>query len=616
MSKMYQELIQHPKLLFVSFGELGWEIMRFSGVIQKIKKSHPDKHVIVCSRQDRYDLYHNIVDGFIDMPLSGYVPNGYFLDCPDRVKNDFLKKLQKEYPNHFIVDSSPWKLNRNVFDWEDMLFDYTPRIENKEIINEHLDGNIPITIAPRHRDDINLRNWGKENWRSLYHSLVTSDMYDIFIAGKSPDYILPKLNKHKFIILEELIEDNPDVSLIGLTIESIKASQLTIGSQSSIPLLSQLLKTPTVCWGNQKKRHEKDENIFNTKTTFIEDMDYKVNPSIIFDNIKTMTHIKPKPTNIKLNRKLCIGVVGAFSVPHSTNHKIVEAFKKRKDVSSVYTFDFQESMGRKITEIFSRLNNLGDQCDYVVICKGGKIPPRAIQQMALRCKVYLHFMDYTKTLRGFPNIVEFSKSCHYRSATGYGVAKDWEKLIGLPVYHTIDAGCPKTYKPLPQYQKTYDVSFIGSKTIDRLSLYNTMRTLKLNPAFFGPGFNRWVGPEDFNDICNKSKIVLNLSRGGHEGYSSVRLWNLLCTGAMVITNKIPNMTKHLGLEEGKHIVTFNTPMDLKDKVNYYLENDKERTRIGREGLSWVRDNRTWDHFVDEVLNIMNNDEPVKIKISK
>lgn len=615
MSKTYQEIIKHQKILFVHFGELGWEIMRFSGVIHKIKNDFPKKHIVVCSRQDRYDLYHNVADEFIDMPLNGYVPNGYHLDCPTKIKEDFLKQLKKKYPNHFIVDSSPWQLNRNIFKWNNMLFNYTPRSENKNIINEQINGSIKasITISPRHRDDIKLRNWGKSNWRNLYQSLVLTEKYNIFITGKSPDYILPILNKHKFIILEDLVESNTNTSLIGLTIEAIKASKLTIGSQSSIPLLSQLLKTPILSWGNEKKRHEKDENIFNTRTTFIEDKDYTTRPTIIFDNIKIMTNIKSNPIIIKSDKKLTIGVIGNFSDSYSTNIRIADAFKRRKDISSVYTYDFKESMGRKITEIFSQLNNLGDKCDYVIICKGGKIPPRAIQQLANRCKVYLHFMDYTKTLKGFPNIIEFSKSCHYRSSTGYGIAKDWENIINLPVYHIPDAGDPRTYYPIKS-EKLYDITFIGSRTPERLSLFNTLRSFKFNVVFFGPGFNKWVDPSEFNTICNKSKIVLNLSRGGHEGYTSVRLWNLLCTGSMVITNPIPNMTKRLCLEESNHLITYKHIVDIKNKIEYYLENEEKRNEIGKEGLRWVKNNRTWDHFADDILNIMNNEEPVKLKI--
>jgi ADP-heptose:LPS heptosyltransferase len=75
-------------------------------------------------------------------------------------------------------------------------------------------------------------------------------------------------------------------SLVGVIIEIIKNSVLTIGSQSGIPNLSNLLGTPTLQWGHERHEHSKTYNVKNTETIYIDDPLYNIDPHKI---IKEMT---------------------------------------------------------------------------------------------------------------------------------------------------------------------------------------------------------------------------------------------------------------------------------------------------------------------------------------
>ena len=103
-----------------------------------------------------------------------------------------------------------------------------------------------------------------------------------YIAGKNGSMLKPPKKLKNFIVLEDIVKEH--ATLIGLSIEAIYKSKLTIGSQSAIPLLSNLLKTPTIMWGHEQIRHQKNENLYNTPCTFIQDMKYKCNPDIIYMN--------------------------------------------------------------------------------------------------------------------------------------------------------------------------------------------------------------------------------------------------------------------------------------------------------------------------------------------
>ena len=276
--------INHDKILFGPFtGELGWEIMRWSGIVKKTKIDYPHKKIVVCSRPDRYDLYHGFIDEFVPLNVSNEIPDGYFArNIPNY--NDIILELRNLYSDYIILESSPYGFCRTVFEFKDMIFEFTPRDENKKIILKLLGSNTKpvLVLAPRHRTDINVRNWGEEKWGILYKELYNMNKYKIFIAGKSPSIIRPS-EGYGFICLEDFVESN--ASLIGLSIEAIKVSKMTVGSQSSIPLLSLLLRTPAIMWGNQKQRHSVDENITKTKCTFFDDDYYSVSPEIILSRL-------------------------------------------------------------------------------------------------------------------------------------------------------------------------------------------------------------------------------------------------------------------------------------------------------------------------------------------
>jgi spore maturation protein CgeB len=74
------------------------------------------------------------------------------------------------------------------------------------------------------------------------------------------------------------------------------------------------------------------------------------------------------------------------------------------------------------------------------------------------------------------------------------------------------------------------------------------------------------------------------------------------------------MEKHFGLQEGQQIVSFNSILELIKKLKYYLENTTERETIADCGYNWVMSNRTWDHTVNDFMQIITKDKSLKITL--
>lgn len=278
-------------------GEFGWEVMRWSGFIRWFKLTYPEKNIIVSTRENRQDLYSNAVDVLELFNLEGdyadYVPNGY--DCmnlPDEMRAQLTQSLTDKYPNAFLFDPSVYKCNKDLFDFKKMDFDYTPRMSNRTVIESILKtsgGRIPIVVASRDRKDMTVRNWGVPKWKALFDMLQNSGKFIVFVAGVSPSYFRATSERTFFYNLEDYAKAELYTTDVGLTIEAIRASRLTVGSQTATIILSNLIGTQTLFWGDQIKRHAVLENPRNTKSFGIQDYMYSVDAYSIFNHIKRLT---------------------------------------------------------------------------------------------------------------------------------------------------------------------------------------------------------------------------------------------------------------------------------------------------------------------------------------
>lgn len=305
-----------------------------------------------------------------------------------------------------------------------------------------------------------------------------------------------------------------------------------------------------------------------------------------------------------LKSPIKIGAVGVFNNDFSSSIFFSNGFEKLDSVSSVIRYDYRENLKRRIN-IASDLLDLSRGVDLVIIMKGSGIPLQAIKLCSKQCSTLFWMMDIYSHFTRNQRLLENSLFCDYRTATGYGTCKLWGERIKLPVHHILDGSDTSIYYPT-KTRKSYDVTFIGGTDRERDAVYNFIKN-RYKVKFFGPKYSRrFIRPDEFRQICNSSKIVLNISRGKLEGYSSLRLWNLLACGSMVMTKHIPNMRERMGLEADKNIVDFSNFLELQRKLDYYLEHSDKREEVEKEGLEFLRNNRTWKHTAGEIVDLVTN----------
>jgi len=282
----FDALASQNNIVFVAMMELGWEIQRWASAVNHFINNNPNKQYIIATFPDRIDLYKNY-QHFCPINIDGlYVrkrPDMYKVQFMDDGEYDgILTSLKANYPDAFVIEPPKSNYGRWVFSASELDLDFKPRPLNSQVVHSLLTDRPTITLAPRHRKDCKDRNW--PYWDELYDMLKD---YTVFVAGANASYARPK-NMSNCVCLEDCNREG--TSTIGLVIEAMRASKVTVGQQSGNPILSLHLGTPVISWGHEKQRHAVDENYKRTPCYFFDDPTYSVRPEVIYQKIVEMTN--------------------------------------------------------------------------------------------------------------------------------------------------------------------------------------------------------------------------------------------------------------------------------------------------------------------------------------
>lgn len=109
---------------------------------------------------------------------------------------------------------------------------------------------------------------------------------------------------------------------------------------------------------------------------------------------------------------------------------------------------------------------------------------------------------------------------------------------------------------------------------------------------------------DMFEILSRSKITINchnpLSSGDYP--ANMRLYEATGMGALLITDYkryLPDI-----FEPDKEVITYKTKEECAEKIQYFLEHEKERESIARAGQKRTLEDHTWEKRICELLNII------------
>jgi len=106
---------------------------------------------------------------------------------------------------------------------------------------------------------------------------------------------------------------------------------------------------------------------------------------------------------------------------------------------------------------------------------------------------------------------------------------------------------------------------------------------------------------DHNKMVNECKINLSFAAADQAGVS-VRTYKILASAGFLMTSPWHDMENTF--KDGKHLVVFNSPEELKEKIEYYLKNPEERDKIrfaGHKEAQKYMPNRWAKNIIDTIF---------------
>lgn len=155
--------------------------------------------------------------------------------------------------------------------------------------------------------------------------------------------------------------------------------------------------------------------------------------------------------------------------------------------------------------------------------------------------------------------------------------------------------------------KSFPVTLVGNYYPARETILPKIADLGLNIW----GDSRWEksplaqyyhGELDFKklgSVYQRSKIVLNIQYRSPSWSLVNRVYEAASAGSFVISEHKKQLDRMFA--DGKEIVSYETPADLKFKISYYLSHEKEREKIAANGYRAVRLRHTYVHRFQELF---------------
>lgn len=188
------------------------------------------------------------------------------------------------------------------------------------------------------------------------------------------------------------------------------------------------------------------------------------------------------------------------------------------------------------------------------------------------------------------------------------------------VYHLPLAADTAFFSPdqvPPAYQ--YDICFIGNAFWNRVALFDELapylagKRVLIGGAFWerlgrkdilGPFIREgWIAPAETRLYYNGAKIVINLHRPTEQGQDNhntaglpgcsvnPRTYEIAACGALQLTDVREELSQLY--RPGFDIETFGSAVELKEKLEYYLTNERQRAELAWRGLWTTRTRHTY-----------------------
>ena len=268
------------RLIFGPFvGEFGWELCYWQAHGRWLKNHIPDIEILVVTFLGRQAFYRDFANfvvfhadetkarfGRQDCYNSTGINRKEYFAYAGRMIEEFRAYGAITTPNHngrFYIKPETMTLRR-----------FAPLKLLSNFVKLKNVSKKSVMLFPRRRQDN--RDWPEGNWMKLI-SRFLDEGYQLIIAG-TKDSSYPVQKDERII---NLCREDP-LYILDLVLHYLTKVEMAVGSQSALPILALHQGVPTLMWGHEQERHERELNWFNTPCRYVFDEKYDCSAEKVF----------------------------------------------------------------------------------------------------------------------------------------------------------------------------------------------------------------------------------------------------------------------------------------------------------------------------------------------
>lgn len=212
--------------------------------------------------------------------------------------------------------------------------------------------------------------------------------------------------------------------------------------------------------------------------------------------------------------------------------------------------------------------------DFILVFKGELLSNATLEKLDENYKMSLFYPDTYRFEPLLKNRLQYFNSIFTASNK-----TDFYYKLGAKKVYTIPWACDPDFHKKINTGKKYNLSFIGTMYLDRKKIIDKLNNVVVFGNFWNKNRkNRFpaVYGDNFVKTINETAVNLNLHNKADviADAPNMRTFEISGCSGFQITNYMPSLKKYF-----PDIVTFKNVNELKELIDYYLDNTPERDEI-------------------------------------
>ncbi|MEW6100982.1 MAG: glycosyltransferase [Candidatus Omnitrophota bacterium] len=274
---------------------------------------------------------------------------------------------------------------------------------------------------------------------------------------------------------------------------------------------------------------------------------------------------------------------------------------------------WEEKVNRRLIKSVSEFSP-----ELIFVIKGEELLPQVLQEIKERQRIpLLVWLPDNPFYSKIQNIIRSLPLYDYVFSFDPGLISRIKEFCKARVEFMPLACNPRIHKKMdlsPKEQKDYhsDACFVGTASPERSKILGQIGGYDL--GIWGRGwekegpllkrhFKGFASGEKMVKVFNASKVALNIHHPQTVDGVNLRTFEICASGAFQLVDERSALSRLFKV--GQELVCFRDTGDLKNLIDYFLKNEKERQEVAQRGYERANSEHTYEKRLKEIFRIIS-----------